>query len=109
MEATVIKETVKGDRVFKGMSDGRVLVEDRSRKEYLGGCCRMTEGNASEDELAQMKERLLDDVCAEIRKIAKEHDDFFIIKTGEKCPGLDNMIVTTVAAKFILPTVTVND
>ena len=105
MEATVIKETVKGDRVFKEMSDGRILVEDRSRKGYLGGGYLMTEGNASEDELAQMKERLIEDVCAEIRKVAKEHDDFFIIKTGEKFPGLDNTIVTTVAAKFILPTV----
>ena len=74
-------------------------------KGFLGGAYVMTEGEASEEEIALMKEKVLDDICNEIRKIATEHEDFFFIKTGARFPGLDNEIVTTVGARYLLPTV----
>ena len=86
--------------------DGRIKF---TRKEpvhgYLGGSYRMTEGEASEEEIALMKDTLVEEICNEIRKIAKERDDFFIIKVGARFPGVDEEIVTTVGAKFELPTV----
>ena len=107
MEATVVKEyTTEGGRHIKEMSDGRILVEPSNPvRGYIGGAYLMTKGNASEEEIARMKEKVVEDMCNEIREIAKEREDFFIIKTGPRFPGLDDVIVTTVGAKYILPTV----
>jgi hypothetical protein len=75
---------------------------------YMGGYYLKTEGEASDEEIALMKDTVVEEICNEIRKIAKERDDFFIIKRGANLPGLDDTIVTTVAAKYILPTVKEN-
>lgn len=58
------------------------------------------EGEATDEKLAKAKEEVVDKVCALIREIAKERDDFFIIKP----PFYENGLMT-VAHKFILPTV----
>ena len=107
MEATVVKEyTTERGRHIKKMSDGSIFVEPSNRgRGYMGGAYLMTKGNASEEEIAFMKEKVVEDVCNEIRKIAKEREDFFIIKAGPRVPGLDDEIVTTVGAKYLLPTV----
>ena len=75
---------------------------------FLGGNYVGIPGVASEEEIALMKEKVVEEVCNEIRRIAKEREDFFIIKTGARFPGLDDSIHTTVAAKFVLPTVKYN-
>lgn len=75
---------------------------------YLGGCYVSVDGVATEEEIARMKEHVVEEMINEIRKIAKTREDFFIIKTGERFPGLFDEIVTTVAVKFELPTVKIN-
>ena len=86
--------------------DGHIrAVKNEPDRGFMGGCYYATEGEASEEEIARMKEAVVDRMCEDIRKLASEKEDFFIIKKGERFPGLDNTIITTVAAKYILPTV----
>lgn len=85
--------------------DGRVKFTMNPKHGYTGGSYRMTKGEASEEEISRMKEAVVEEICAEIRRIAKEREDFFIIKSGARFPGLDESIATTVGAKFVLPTV----
>ena len=92
------KETVKGDRVFKVMSDGRIVASSVNKSpgtQY--GTYAMITGEVTEEKIAKAKEVVVDDVCRIIREIANERDDFFIVK---EING-----VTSVAHKFILPTV----
>ena len=72
---------------------------------YLGGYYLCADGEASDEEIAKAKEAVVDEICNQIREIAKTRDDFFIVKKGERFPGLDNTIITTVGAKYILPTI----
>ena len=86
--------------------DGSIrAVKNTPDRGYLGGGLLRTEGEASDEEIAMMKEALVEGMCKEIRQLAKEREDFFIIKKGANFPGLDDTIVTTVGVKFILPTV----
>lgn len=97
-KATVINETVRGDCIFKEMSDGTVRVE--SVKKTAGtqfGDYVIIEGIATEEAIANAKEALVANICDMIRKIANARDDFFIIKE------IDGRI--SIAHKFILPTV----
>ena len=63
------------------------------------------QGEVSEEEITRAKELVVEEICNQIREIAREREDFFIIKNGARFPGLDEEIVTTVGAKFELPTV----
>ena len=100
MEATVVKEEIRGDFVVKEMSDGRILfspVKKAPGTQY--GTYEVIYGEVTKEKLAEAKAKVVDDVCRMIRKIAEERDDFFIVKrTEEDCS-------TTVAHKFYLPTV----
>jgi hypothetical protein len=92
--------------IVENNPDGSIKAfKNEPKRGYLGGCYFATEGEVSEKEIAMMKEAVIDKVCEDIRKIAREKEDFFIIKKGERFPGLDNTIMTTVAAKYMLPTV----
>ena len=64
-----------------------------------------TIGEASEKNIAKAKKLVVKKICKQIREIAREREDFFIIKKGARFPGLDEEIVTTVGAKYELPTV----
>lgn len=92
--------------ILKDSPDGHIRASKNAPDQgYLGGCYLSIEGEASEEEIARMKEAVVEQMCEDIRKLAREREDFFIIKKGERFPGLDNTIITTVAAKYILPTV----
>lgn len=102
MEATVVKETVSGNRVYKEMSDGRIFVEPLNKipgTQY--GTFVIIKGEVTDEKLTKAKEMLVDDVCRVIREIANERDDFFIIKERAE--------YTSVAHKFLLPTVEGDD
>lgn len=86
------------------VADNKFVKKLNQDQGYLGGCYLATEGEASEEEIARMKEAVVEQMCEDIRKLARERKDFFIIKNGERLPGLDNTI-TTVAVKYMLPTV----
>lgn len=99
-KATVVKEEVKGGRVFRTMSDGTFQVEDRRNRvpgtQY--GTYVLIEGEITEEKMAKAKAMLVDEVCDIIREIASKSKDFFIINDNlEDC--------VTVAHKFLLPTV----
>ena len=97
-EVTVVKEITKGNRIFKEMSDGTVCVESVNKPTgTLYGDYVMIDGLATEEKISNAKEALVANICDMIRKIANARDDFFIIKEMDGC--------TTVAHKFILPTV----
>ena len=100
-----MENKMKLERVEGNLKDGRIKFTMAPNHGYLGGSYRMTEGEASEEEIALMKDVVVEEICNEIRKIAKERDDFFIIKTGARFPGIDEAVVTIVSAKFELPTV----
>ena len=101
-----------GNRKFVRMPDGpngslrfaQTTPNDVYSDSFLGGCFVKVHGEASAEEIARMKEKVVEDVCNEIRKIANERDDFFIVKVGKDFISCDE-IVTTVAAKYLLPTV----
>lgn len=57
------------------------------------------DGEPTEDELSQAKSELVDTLCSMIREIAKENDDFFIIKKT-----LDGD-ATTVGVKIAVPSI----
>lgn len=92
-------------RVDDGHNGNPKFVMANPNREYVGGHYVMTPGEATEEEIALMKEQVVEKICNDIRKIAKEREDFFIIKTDARFPGLNDEIATTVGAKFILPTV----
>ena len=100
-----MENKTKIERVEGNLNDGRIKFTMAPAHGYLGGSYRMAEGKASEEEIALMKVAVVEEICNEIRKIAKERDDFFIVKQGERFPGLSNEEMTTVGAKFQLPTV----
>ena len=54
---------------------------------------------ANEEDITNAKEQVVERICAAIRKVAAEHEDFFIIK---ETPNKDGI---TVATEFMLPTV----
>jgi hypothetical protein len=64
--------------------------------EYVSGDYVERDGEVSAEELKVMKAEVVDKICNLVRLAAETHDDFFIVKTGEK---------TTVGAKFIIPTI----
>ena len=84
-----------------------MIYETKEAKKHgmIGGYYVEIPFKATEEELEKAKDFVVEALCNQIREIAKEREDFFIIKTGERFPGLDNEKVTTVAAKFELPTV----
>ena len=93
---TILKDSPDGHiRAFKNAPDHG----------FLGGRYLVTEGEASEEEIAKMKEAVVEQLCEDIRNLAREREDFFIIKKGERFPGVDNTVLTSVAVKYILPTV----
>ena len=97
-EAKVIKEIVRGDLLFKEMSNGTICVEPINKP--IGtqfGDYVIVEGTATEEKIANAKEALVANICDMIRNIANARDDFFIIKEIDGC--------TSIAHKFILPTV----
>lgn len=91
---------------YERVADDKFVKKGNQDQGYLGGCYLATEGEASEEEIARMKEAVVEQMCEDIRKLAREREDFFIIKkNGERVPGLDGNIITTVAVKYLLPTV----
>lgn len=99
---TVVRETIRGDRVFKEMSDGTIKVSPLHRipgTQY--GTYATISGFPTDEKIARAKELVVDDVCRIIREVANERDDFFIIKE------LDG--ITSVGHKFFLPTVDRDD
>lgn len=97
-EVTVIKETIKGDRIFKEMSDGTICVESVNKvpgTQY--GAYSLIEGEITTEKLAKAKEFVVEEICEMIREIANKSEEFFIVKTSDD--------VTSVAHKFFLPTV----
>ena len=99
MEVTVVNEFVKGDRIFRQMSDGTLTVSLVNPNGSLYGDYILLKGEVTEEELAKTKELLVDQMCDVIRKAAKEKEEFFIIK--EVDGG------TSVGWKFHLPHVNV--
>lgn len=89
---------------YEKVADNKFVKKEEDRG-FLGGYFLKTDGEASDEEIAMMKEAVVEEICKEIRQLAKEREDFFIIKKGANFPGLDNTIVTTVGVKYILPTV----
>lgn len=67
------------------------------------GCYYEALDEPTEEVLAVLKEKAVNKICREIRKIAKENDDFFIVKTGENFAL--GKLTTTVGVKVELPTV----
>lgn len=98
-------ENKKYERVEDSPNGNAVFVKTEPDHGYLGGCYVSVDGVATEEAISRMKERVVEEMINEIRRIAKTREDFFIIKTGERFPGLSDEIVTTVAVKFELPTV----
>ena len=98
-------ENNKYTRLEDGPNGSIRAIKNEPDKGFLGGYYLKTEGEASDEEIAMMKEAVVEGMCEEIRKIAREREDFFIIKKGANFPGLDDTTITTVAAKYILPTV----
>lgn len=107
MEATVVKEEVRGDRRYKFMSDGRTLVESINHPSgAMFGTYETITGEVTDEKIAKVKEAVVENVCKIIREIASTSDSFFIIKTNPYC---DEGECVTVGHKFILPTVDKND
>lgn len=91
---TVVKEIVKGDRIFKEMSDGTVCVESaRKSNGTLYGDYVVIDGEITEEKLARAKAEIIESACNNLRAIAERREDFFIIKPN------------SVGYKFFLPTV----
>jgi hypothetical protein len=103
METTVVKEyTTEGGRHIKEMSDGRILVSVPPRmpgSQY--GTFAKINGEVTDEKIAKAKEMVVEDICRIIREVAKDRDDFFIIKEFNG--------TTSVAHKFLLPTVIDDD
>jgi hypothetical protein len=84
--------------VFTKNSDGNLVAEPMYKPQgTMFGALAYIKGEATEEKLAKAKEIVVDEVCEIIRKIARERDDFFIIKSFEE--------KTSVGHKFFLPTV----
>jgi hypothetical protein len=90
------KFKVEGDLI----KDGRIkFTREVPVHGYLGGYYVKVANNATEEEINKAKEDVVDAICCDIRRIASERDDFFIIKEADDCQ------YNTIAAKFELPTV----
>lgn len=59
------------------------------------------EGDATEEEIAEVKKLLVRQACGLIEAIAEDRDDFFIIKNNG-----DN---TTIAYKFFIPSINIKE
>lgn len=94
MENNKKLEKVEGD-----LKDGSLKFTRKSEHGYIGGYYVEIADNATEDEIKKAKEHVVDVICSDIRRIASESEDFFIIK--EALVGCGK----TVAAKFELPSV----
>lgn len=81
------------------LKDGSLKFTMNPDHGYRGGYYVKIADNATEDEIQKAKEDVVDVICSEIRRIALEKEDFFIIKDASDGCG------KTVAAKFELPTV----
>ena len=72
-EAIVVKETIRGDRIFKEMSDGTIRVESVKKApgtqygEYV-----LIEGEITTEKLAKAKTILVEEICETIREIANK-------------------------------------
>ena len=69
----------------------------------LIGCYYEIKGEATEEVIADIKKKVVNQLCRDIRKIAKENDDLFIVKTLPHL--LLSEITTTVGVKVELPTI----
>ena len=79
-------------------------IQNENKHGMMIGYAVHQEGSVSEDQIAEMKQQVVDNLCDYIRKIANEHEDFFIIKhPGDPSDPISTE--TTVGAKIILPTV----
>ena len=108
-KSEIVKEyTERNMRIMKA-PDGREFVTpiEWTPKPSLYGEFLMTEGEANEEEIEMAKEQILDKICESIRYIAKRKpNEFFIIKTPSSMAHENSWgNVTSVGAKFILPTV----
>lgn len=84
--------------VFTKNSNGNFVAEPASRPNgSMFGTLAFIKGEVTEEKLEKAKEIVVDDVCRYIREIAKQSEEFFIIKTLEG--------KTSVGHKFFLPTV----
>ena len=87
------------------VADNKFVKTEDQDHGYQGGYYIRTNGMSSDEEIAIMKEAVVEEICRQIREIAKARKDFFIIKQGKAFPGLNDKICTTVGAKYLLPTV----
>lgn len=70
------------------------------------GTYAVIKGEATEDKIAEAKEKIVENVCRIIRDVAKKAEDCFIIKSNDDNSEFENSRgITTVAYKFILPIV----
>jgi hypothetical protein len=107
MEATVVKEEVRGDRRYKFMSDGKILVESINHTQgAMFGTYEKITGEVTDEKIAKAKEAVVENVCKIIREIASTSESFFIIKPNPYCEEGE---CVTVGHKFSLPTVDRND
>ncbi len=100
-EITVVNETEVGGRRYKEMSDRSLRVEavNKPSGSMYGDYITIPEAEFTEDKLKEAKALLVGQICEVIKKLAEEHEDFFIIK---KFPNSD---VTSVGWKIFFPTI----
>ena len=99
MEKAVVNEQVVGDLVFRDTPDSAIEVRPlaKSTRGTQYGTLAFINGEVTEEKVNTAKKMVVDDVCSIIREIADKCDDFFIVK---EIGGN-----TSVACKFVLPTV----
>lgn len=106
MEATIVREIVENGRRIKEMSDGKILIEPAERPKDSMFCSAVKiVGEVTEEKLAKAKEMVIEEMCEQIRELAKT-DNFFIIKG---C--LDHIACeeyTSVGRSYIIPNFVVN-
>lgn len=60
------------------------------------------------EQIELAKEKIVNDLCDEVRRLSKEHpEQFFIIKDTSNFP-IDNSVLT-IGAKLIAPTISIQD
>ena len=85
---------------YARLADDRFVKKEETDRGYCEGYFVRIDHEATEADIAEAKKEVVENVCRLIRQIANGREDFFIIKEGMFGDGS-----TTVAAKFILPTV----
>lgn len=112
-KSEIVDENKEKNRRTMKAPDGHIFMThiEWTPKPSLYGECLVCDGKATEEEIEEAKETILNRICECIRDVAKRKpDEFFIIHTPSKNPmkniltgEINNM--SSVGAKFALPTV----